>query len=57
MSESQRDPQFKIRISKEKLDWLKKRAQSNNRTATAEVNFIISYFKMLEENGNVPRIA
>lgn len=57
MKQPQRDPQFKLRLSPERLEWVKKRAEANNRTTTAEINFILGYFKFLEEQGNVPRIA
>lgn len=57
MKQQQRDPQFKLRLPPERLEWVKQRAERNNRTITAEINFILSYYKFLEEQGNVPRIA
>lgn len=57
MSKLQTDPQFKIRLTAERLDWLKKRAQVNNRTVTAEFNFILESFKKLEDEGKVPKVA
>lgn len=53
----QRDPQFKLRIPEDRLEWVKNRAKRNNRTVNAEVNFILSYYKFLEEQGNVPKVA
>lgn len=53
----QRDPQFKLRIPEDRLEWVKNRAKRNNRTVTTEINFILSYHKFLEEQGNVPRMA
>lgn len=57
MKQQQRDPQFKLRLPPERLEWIKKRAERNNRTITAEINFILGYYKFLEEQGNVPKIA
>lgn len=53
----QRDPQFKLRIPEDRLNWVKDRAKRNNRTVNAEINFILSYYKFLEEQGNVPKVA
>lgn len=53
----QHETQFKLRIPEDRLDWVKNRAQLNNRTVNAEVNFILSYYKFLEEQGNVPKVA
>lgn len=53
----QTDTQFKLRIPEDRLSWIKDRAQRNNRTVNAEVNFILSYYKFLEEQGNVPKVA
>ena len=57
MKQQQRDPQFKLRLPPERLEWVKQRAERNNRTITAEINFILGYYKFLEEQGNVPRVA
>lgn len=57
MKQQQRDPQFKLRLPPERLEWVKQRAERNNRTITAEINFILGYYKFLEEQGNAPRIA
>ena len=58
MSEKVQDlAQFKLRIKHKRMDWLKKRAERNNRTVNAEINFILGYFEMLEENGSVPKSA
>ncbi len=57
MKESQRDPQFKLRLPAERLDWLKARAEANNRTVTTEINFILMSFKKMEDEGKVPKMA
>lgn len=49
--------QYKMRVTHDRMEWLKRRAERNNRTINAEINFILGYFKMLEENGSVPKVA
>lgn len=49
--------QYKMRVTHDRMEWLKRRAERNNRTINAEINFILGYFKMLEESGDVPKVG
>lgn len=57
MADSHKHQTYNLRMPDERRAWLKQRAEANNRSINAEVNFILEYFKKLEDEGKVPKMA
>lgn len=57
MADKHKNPTFALRLPDERREWVKHRAQENNRSISAEINFILESFKKQESLGYVPRTA